>query len=796
MRVMAQMAMVMNLDKCIGCHTCSVTCKQAWTNRAGTEYVWFNNVETRPGLGYPRGYEDQDEWQGGWVSHNGRLRLRAGGRLKKLLTIFSNPKMPSIQDYYEPWTYDYETLLNAPAQKNFPVARPHSLISGKPINVSWSANWDDDLGGSREHAAKDVMLRGIEDKVTFEFEQTFMFYLPRICEHCLNPSCAASCPSGAIYKREEDGIVLVDQDRCRGWRMCITGCPYKKVYFNHKTGKAEKCTFCYPRIEVGIPTVCSETCVGRLRYIGLVLYDADKVLEAASAPDDTDLYESQLGVFLDPEDPEVRRAAEAAGIPGDWVEAARRSPVKKLIMDYKVALPLHPEYRTMPMVWYIPPLSPVVDVIKDTGYDAEDVDNLFGAIDTLRIPVEYLANLFTAGDVAPVNGVLKKLAAMRSYMRDINLGRDPRDEIPAAVGMEGEDDVRHVPPPRARQVRGPVRHPHRARRAGARPRGARHRLRRLRVRRRPGDLRRGVGRGADAGGRRELPRAAGDPVGRHDAGAALRQPDARTGQPAHLGRPRDAGRHVPQGRHRPRRGSRAMRWRRQRDARPGLSERELVDTWQVVSLLLDYPDAVLVQRVPMLRSVVATLPDAQRHPLVELLDTLERGDLGTLQADYVDTFDVTRKCSLHLTYFAEGDTRRRGVALVEFKQAYRRAGVEFDTDVELPDHLCVVLEFGAVQDWATAWHLLNRHRVGIEVLRAGLAQRSSPWLPAVEALRTTLPELDGDDETALLRLVAEGPPQEEVGLEPYAIDPRLNPRPDPVDTTALLGPTIPVGAPR
>jgi nitrate reductase beta subunit len=91
--------------------------------------------------------------------------------------------------------------------------------------------------------------------------------------------------------------------------MCITGCPYKKVYFNHKTGKAEKCTFCYPRIEVGIPTVCSETCVGRLRYIGLVLYDADKVLEAASAPDDTDLYESQLGVFLDPEDPEVRREA-------------------------------------------------------------------------------------------------------------------------------------------------------------------------------------------------------------------------------------------------------------------------------------------------------------------------------------------------------------------------------------------------------------------------------------------------------------------------------------------------------
>ncbi|WP_147062488.1 nitrate reductase subunit beta [Knoellia locipacati] len=440
MRPMAQMAMVMNLDKCIGCHTCSVTCKQAWTNRSGMEYVWFNNVETRPGLGYPRGYQDQEKWKGGWtLTKGGRLTLRAGGRLNKLLNIFSNPRMPAMSDYYEPWTYDYETLLTAPAQQNFPVARPHSLISGKPVNIEWSANWDDDLGGSLEHAAKDPMLKGIEDKVTFEFDQTFMFYLPRICEHCLNPSCAASCPSGAIYKREEDGIVLVDQDRCRGWRMCVTGCPYKKVYFNHKTGKAEKCTFCYPRIEVGIPTVCAETCVGRLRYIGLMLYDADKVLEAASVEDDHDLYEAQRSVFLDPFDPEVQREAERAGIPGDWVAAAQRSPVNALINTYKVALPLHPEYRTMPMVWYIPPLSPVVDVVKDTGHDAEDSDNLFGAIDALRIPVEYLANLFTAGDTGPVDAVLRKLAAMRSYMRDINLGRDPQAHIPAAVGMTEEE---------------------------------------------------------------------------------------------------------------------------------------------------------------------------------------------------------------------------------------------------------------------------------------------------------------------------------------------------------------------
>jgi nitrate reductase beta subunit len=439
MRVLAQMAMVMNLDKCIGCHTCSVTCKQAWTNRTGVEYVWFNNVETRPGQGYPRTYQDQARWKGGWtLNRRGRLTLKAGGRWKKLLTIFSNPLMPSIEDYYEPWTYDYETLTQAPAQEHTPVARPKSLISGKDMTIRWSANWDDNLGGSPALTVDDPVLKAVGDKIKLDFERTFMFYLPRICEHCLNPSCAASCPSGAIYKRAEDGIVLVDQDRCRGWRMCVTGCPYKKIYFNHRTGKAEKCTFCFPRVEVGIPTVCSETCVGRLRYIGVVLYDADRVLEAASTPDETQLYAAQRSVLLDPEDPRVRAAAEAAGIPRDWIEAARRSPVWALINKYEVALPLHPEYRTMPMVWYIPPLSPVVDQLTQTGHDGEDARSLFGAIDALRIPVEYLAELFTAGDPRPVRDVLARLAAMRSHMRDVNLGRDPEPSIAAAVGMDGQ----------------------------------------------------------------------------------------------------------------------------------------------------------------------------------------------------------------------------------------------------------------------------------------------------------------------------------------------------------------------
>ena len=469
MKVMAQMAMVMNLDKCIGCHTCSVTCKQAWTNRAGTEYVWFNNVETRPGQGYPRTYEDQDRWRGGWVrDRKGRLRLRDGGRLRKLLGIFANPKLPSIHDYYEPWTYDYENLTTAPLGEHMPVAPPRSLISGKPMKVSWSANWDDDLGGSPEILPGDPILKKVSDQVKLQLEETFMFYLPRICEHCLNPSCVASCPSGAMYKRSEDGIVLVDQDRCRGWRMCVSGCPYKKVYFNHKTGKAEKCTLCYPRIEVGLPTVCSETCVGRLRYLGLVLYDVDRVLEAASVADDTDLYEAQRQILLDPTDPEVIAGARAEGISDEWIEAAQRSPVWALINTYRVALPLHPEFRTMPMVWYIPPLSPVVDAVSRDGHDGEELGNLFGALDALRIPIQYLAELFTAGDTSCGRG----RAAPVGRDAFLHARRQPGPRDPAAHPAGGRDDrgadLPDVPAARTREIRRALCDPDRvrSRRAG------------------------------------------------------------------------------------------------------------------------------------------------------------------------------------------------------------------------------------------------------------------------------------------------------------------------------------------
>ncbi|WP_245634744.1 nitrate reductase molybdenum cofactor assembly chaperone [Janibacter terrae] len=232
--------------------------------------------------------------------------------------------------------------------------------------------------------------------------------------------------------------------------------------------------------------------------------------------------------------------------------------------------------------------------------------------------------------------------------------------------------------------------------------------------------------------------------------------------------------------------------------------RALADAWQVISLLLDYPDERLVSLVPVLRESAQGLPATVGEHLVDLLDHIERTDLTDLQAQYVDTFDVTRRCALHLTYFLHGDTRKRGVALVQFKQAYRAAGVQLDDeDAELPDHLCVLLEFGATCDPDTAWRLLNDHRVGIELLHTALTGKQSSWLPAVRALRATLPRLRGDDEEALGRLIAEGPPQEDVGIDtaPYAQDPALDEhlagplRPSP-PAGSHLGATIPVGAPR
>jgi nitrate reductase beta subunit len=154
--------------------------------------------------------------------------------------------------------------------------------------------------------------------------------------------------------------------------------------------------------------------VGRIRYLGVLLYDADRIEAAASVEHDKDLYQAQLDIFLDPNDPKVIEQARRDGIPENWLEAARHSPVYKMAVDWKVALPLHPEYRTLPMVWYVPPLSPITAAAQSghVGSNGEIPD-----VEQLRIPVKYLANLLTAGDTAPVVRALERMLAMRAFQR-------------------------------------------------------------------------------------------------------------------------------------------------------------------------------------------------------------------------------------------------------------------------------------------------------------------------------------------------------------------------------------------
>ena len=444
MKIRAQIGMVLNLDKCIGCHTCSVTCKNVWTSRPGVEYAWFNNVESKPGIGYPKAWEDQGKWQGGWVRNaSGKLELRQGARWKVLMRIFANPNLPEIDDYYEPFTFDYDHLHTAPEMRASPTARPRSLITGMQMDkIEWGPNWEEILGGEFAKRSKDSNFEDIQKDIYGQFENTFMMYLPRLCEHCLNPACVASCPSGSIYKREEDGIVLIDQDKCRGWRMCVSGCPYKKIYYNWKSGKAEKCIFCYPRIESGQPTVCAETCVGRIRYLGVLLYDADRIEAAASVEKDKDLYQAQMDIFLDPNDPKVIEQARKDGIPDAWLGAARNSPVYRMAVEWQVALPLHPEYRTLPMVWYIPPLSPISSAANAGHIGA---NGAIPDVQQLRIPVQYLANLLTAGDTKPVIRALERMLAMRAWQRDRHVEKIENTQVLNQAGLsvhEAEDMYR------------------------------------------------------------------------------------------------------------------------------------------------------------------------------------------------------------------------------------------------------------------------------------------------------------------------------------------------------------------
>jgi nitrate reductase beta subunit len=403
--------------------------------------MWWNNVETKPGTGYPTKWEDQDIYKGGWVKNGNSVSLRGAGKLKGLKNIFHNPHLPVLEDYYEPWTYKYSDLFEAPEGDDQPTARPISLVTGKPMDITSGPNFDDDLGGSPDYARQDVNFKALslpEQESMFQLERMTFHYLPRICNHCLNPACVGSCPSGALYKRGEDGIVLINQERCRAWRMCVTACPYKKSYYNWNTGKSEKCILCYPRLETGQAPACMHSCVGRIRYLGVMLYDADKIHEVASC-EEKDLVDKQMAIYMDPFDPVVIAEAKKNGIADSTIRSAQKSPVYKFVKKWKIALPLHPEFRTIPNLFYVPPMLPAMASVDSEGVYTTTTASLWAGVEQSRLPMKYLASLFTAGNEEQMKQVMRKLLAVKIHRRSVTVGDLPAAEVEEALKIGKTD---------------------------------------------------------------------------------------------------------------------------------------------------------------------------------------------------------------------------------------------------------------------------------------------------------------------------------------------------------------------
>ena len=283
-----QLAWVFDLNRCIGCQTCSVACKVLWTQGDGTDNMWWCSVNTQPGRGTPRDYEDMG---GGAPGGGGSPR---------------GPP-PHAAELGTTWSFNFEQVYaSGTAQQEF--------LHPSGAAPTWGMNWDEDQGA------------GV-------YPNAYFFYLPRICNHCTRPACVEACPNAAMYKRREDGLVLRDEDKCRGSKQCIRACPYKKIYFNPVRQVSQHCIGCFPRIEKGVAPACARQCAGRAVFVG----------------------------FIDD----------------------KNSAVHKLVRRWKLALPLHAEWNTEPNVFYIPPLSPP-QIRSDGSLDESE----------RRVPISYLQSLF------------------------------------------------------------------------------------------------------------------------------------------------------------------------------------------------------------------------------------------------------------------------------------------------------------------------------------------------------------------------------------------------------------------
>ena len=276
-----QFAAVFDTNKCIACQTCTLACKTTWTSGKGQEYMLWNNVETKPYGFYPMA------WDVKLLNDLGAQTWQSGAY---------------------------------PGRTIFEAARPGERALGwRPTDLDYTnPNLGEDDCTGRIDAGALMQLP----------HMSWFFYLARICNHCTYPACLASCPRGSIYKRSDDGIVLLDQSRCRGYQECVKGCPYKKVYFNPMTGTSEKCIACFPKFEMGLQPQCFVNCIGKIRLAGFISRH-------------------------------------------DQVRAD--NPIDYLVHVRKIALPLFPQFGLEPNVYYIPPVhvpSPFLHQLFGPGADA------------------------------------------------------------------------------------------------------------------------------------------------------------------------------------------------------------------------------------------------------------------------------------------------------------------------------------------------------------------------------------------------------------------------------------------
>jgi nitrate reductase molybdenum cofactor assembly chaperone NarJ/NarW len=192
------------------------------------------------------------------------------------------------------------------------------------------------------------------------------------------------------------------------------------------------------------------------------------------------------------------------------------------------------------------------------------------------------------------------------------------------------------------------------------------------------------------------------------------------------------------------------------------------ELFQIASLLLRYPTAELLAADPEITTAVAKLPGADTRTHLDRFLSQRRGmALIDLEREYVETFDTRRRCTLNISYYLYGDTRRRGISLLRLKRMYKAAGLVLESD-ELPDHLPAMLEFAAFAASGYGEHVLQEHRIGLELLRLALRADQRPHLDVLDAVCSALPRIGLRESDAISRLVAEGPPDEQVGLEPFA----------------------------